>query len=234
MTISKKIILGLVLLSFKSLFAMNPTIINANFHTSYIPNGFDTNDHIQLVGEGTFSSDCYRPAKYEVDVKHDLKKVYITPKAYEYNAVCSMMLVPYSQVIDVGLLKVGNYEVVQTTDSQLLGNVNVKTATNSEADDFLYAPVSQAMILNQNTDKYLLITGQFTNSCMKLVDTMVDVQSNVVVVQPLAELEEGVMCAQGMFPFSAKVKLNNINKGRYLLHVRSLNATSINNLVDIY
>lgn len=216
-----------------------PTVVQAGYHTGYIPEGFDTNDNIQVVGEGMFPNTCYKPATPKVDVNHDLRTITIQPQAYQYGGFCLQVLLPWDQEINLGLLKAGRYQIVQkglNGAAQGIGEVNVRTATNATADDFLYAPITQAYYEKKGDKNLIKLTGVFSNSCMKVVDVMVSVQSKVIVVQPISELQEPTAtrkCEEGYFPFERQVELRHVNAGRYLLHVRSLNAKTVNNLIDV-
>lgn len=223
--------------------SMSPTLIDANFHTSYVPYGFDTNDHIQFVAEGTFTNTCFRPAYYGIKVDHANKKVFLAPKAYRYDGMCAMALVHYSQVIDLGIMQAGRYDILQkdamneeameTSNYNEIGKLSVRIATNSSPDDHLYAPIGQAFWQNLNHGAKVTLTGAFSNSCWKFDRIEVDVQGNVIVVQPISYMEEGVACKQQVVPFKKEVEISNINKGRYLLHIRSTNAKAVNSLVDV-
>lgn len=216
--------------------SLEPTTVNSMFHTGYIPNGFDTNDHVQVVGEGAFANTCYRPAKYDIKVDHSKKVVYVKPKAYKYNGMCLMMIVPYSQTIDLGILKAGKYDVVQLDADKAykMGDLRIRVAANSSADDYLYAPIEQAYWeQSQRGQAKITLSGAFSNSCWKYVDTRVDVQKNVIVVQPVSDIQNRGGCADVMVPFKKEVVIKNVPKGRYLLHVRSSNAKAVNNLVNM-
>lgn len=212
----------------------DPKVVDTSFATAYIPEGFDTNDHSQMVGEGFFPNSCYRPSMVDVAVDHSLKKIYVQPSAYKYDGICLQMIVPFERVIDFGLLKAGAYEVVQTKSRTTMGLVNVRVAPSSNADDYLYAPISQAYFDQSSGRKMVRLTGSFTNSCARLVDTLAIVQPKVIVVQPISELVDNGNCKTGEFPFYKDVEVTNTKAGRYLLHVRSLNGNSINSLVDVF
>jgi hypothetical protein len=55
----------------------------------------------------------------------------------------------------------------------------------------------------------------------------------VIVVLPIAKMETRPDCKDGKFPFNKVVSVDLVPKGRYLLHVRSMNSKAINNLVDV-
>jgi hypothetical protein len=216
---------------------LGPELIEAQYHTGYTPDGFDTNDSAQVVAEGLFPNTCFRPATPLVRVDHEKKTVTVDSKAYYYEGFCLQMLVPYDQTLDLGLLKAGKYDVIQKVRqgelAPSLGELNVRVATNSSADDFLYAPISQAFFESKDGKKSVRVTGEFTNSCLELVDVMINVQTKVVVLQPISELKTE-NCRTGKFPFERTVELPaDMKAGRYLIHVRSLNGKAVNTLVDV-
>ena len=213
--------------------ADGPRTVPTSFHTSYLPEGFDSNDHVQIVGEGNFTSTCYRPATAEYSIDHKNHLIEVLPKSYEYDGLCIQMMVPWHQVLDLGLLQAGKYKIIErgSQDSQL-GSLNVRVATNSDPDDFLYAPVDQAWFERVDGMYYVKISGVFSSNCVELVDVMHEVQKNVIIVQPVTEMKDSEDCATGWYPYEKTIALGDVPAGRFLLHVRSLNGTSVNNLVD--
>jgi hypothetical protein len=211
-----------------------PGIIPTKAHTGYIPVGFDTNDNTQLVVEGTFSSTCYKPGPVDALVDHVKKEIRIQPRAFKYKGVCLPMLVNWSSEVDLGLLKTGDYKVIGDDRSGTtlpLGNMAVNAATTSEADDFPYAPVAQAYFDQAEGKSFVTISGDFPSSCYQMREVVTTVQKNVIVVQPITEkISED--CDARVVPYSQRVEVPNVSKGRYLIHVRSLNGKAMNNLVD--
>lgn len=209
----------------------SPIQTPALFSETYIPAGFDDNDNVQIVGEGMFKNTCYRPAPTGVQVDQKNKVIRLAPAAYEYQGLCLQMILPFERTIDVGILKAGNYKVMQ--DGQEVDTLKVGVARSLAPDDYLYAPISQAYIHQEAGLKTLLVSGEFPTDCMKLDYVSTDVQKKVIVVQPIAKIEERNNCLRGKFPFSTSVELKNIPEGRYLIHVRSMNSKAVNTLVDI-
>ena len=144
------------------------------------------------------------------------------------------MVVPFNREIDLGLLKAGTYKVISVLDKQEkeIGDMQVSIATNSEPDDYLYAPVSQAYFSEKDGKYFVTVSGVFPQTCYRMRDMVVRVQPNVLVVQPIAEKTDEV-CEERLLPYSQTVEVQNVNTGRYLLHVRSLNGKAFNNLIDI-
>ncbi len=210
-----------------------PMLVPVNFKKIYIPDGFDDNDNVQIVGEGLFANSCYRFAETKVRVDHNTKTIHLGPLAYKYPGYCLMVILPFDRTVDVGILKEGTYTIVQETDGATLGQIGVKTTISKEPDDYLYAPISQAFFIPRGLINKVYLTGDFPTSCMKLKEVKSQVQSDVLVIQPMAEIDPSVPCVDGKFHFETTADVRFMKSGRYLLHVRSMNGKSVNNLVDV-
>ncbi len=198
----------------------------------FVPKGFDSNDHIQIVGVGQFENGCYRPAETTAKVDEASKRITLTAAAYKYNGLCVQMILKFDRVIDVGVVPAGEYEIYQEGQSELLGKLNVKASRSESPDDFLYAPVRQAYIDDDGAISELVIKGDFPSSCMQITDVKIEAVNNVIIAQPIMRVQRREDCALGHYPFRKVVRLN-VPKGEYLLHIRSMNAKAVNNLVDI-
>lgn len=228
----------IVLAAFFSLISFNahaesPGRVGVNFNRVYVPEGFDSNDNVQFVGEGLFANSCYRPAQTKVTVDDTTKTITVSPAAYEYEGLCLQVILPFDRVVDVGILKGGDYTILRANSNEELGELHVNQATTRSADDFLYAPVEQAYLHQKNGKKTIYLTGQFPMDCMKLQEVKATINKDVIVLQPIAAMNEGASCKQGQFPFEASVDVSTASKGRYLIHVRSMNGKAVNSLVDI-
>lgn len=216
-----------------------PQLKNSSLETSYIPFGFDSNDSIQIVVEGVYRNTCSKPAGTRFKVNPTTNIIEIMSYEYSYQGPCLDVLVPHNEVVVLGVLPAGTYKVMQSTGKasnggQLLGQLFVGSATKAAADDYLYAPISQAYLRNQGNNVIVTISGNFTNSCMELNKVIPSVQPKVITIQPIATLNsKSTNCVSGYFPFEKSFAIDNVKPGRYLLHVRSLNGNSINSLFDV-
>lgn len=210
-----------------------PILLPTSFNAIYAPNGFDSNDNVQLIGEGLFPNTCYRPAPAKVSVDSDRKLISLTPMAYQYNGMCLQVILPYERVIDIGILKAGTYTVEQLPDHSILGSVQVSPALSENPDDFLYAPISQAFFKQRGSTSEVALSGDFLSECMSLREVKVTIEPKAIVLQPIVQIEDRPRCQEGRFPFNKVVSIDNIPKGRYMLHVRSMNGKAINSLVDV-
>jgi hypothetical protein len=131
-------------------------------------------------------------------------------------------------------LEQGDWKITQL-DNQVIGQIHINHSRHpDQPDDYLYAPVSQAFFHSENGQNEIYLTGNMVSSCMSLQDVRVDVQADVIVVQPIAQMTAGANCVEGQFHFEKTIKLNLMRSGRYLLHVRSMNGNATNTLVDVF
>jgi hypothetical protein len=212
-------------------FAHAQVTVPAGFGNLYIPGGFDSNDNVQIVGEGMFRNSCYRPAAARFRIDRENKVITLAPSAYQYYGICMEVMLPYDRVMDLGPLEAGEYKVVQNDEQ--MATLSVKTSFITSADEHIYAAISQGFVFRAENGEYQLgLTGELTNSCMYLDHIAVTVEPNVVVVQPIAKMVERSSCHKGVYEFSRFQKLD-LKPGRYLLHIRSMNAKAVNSLFTV-
>ena len=213
--------------------ADTPNEVYVDFAKVYVPDGFDNNDNVQIVGEGLFSNSCYRHVKTTVRVDHDAKTIHLGPVAYKYPGYCLQVVLPFDRVVDVGILQEGKYTVLREGNNQVIGQVAVHATTSKEPDDYMYAPISQAFFQSRGMLNKVYIVGDFPLSCMKMKEIKTQVQPDVLVVLPIAEIDSSIPCVEGRYHFETSADVGFMKPGRYLLHVRSMNGKAINNLVDV-
>ena len=210
-------------------------VVTAEFHSIYVPGGFDSNDRVQIVGEGVFANTCYRPAPPVVVIQRAAREIHVTSSAFKYEGNCLEVQVAFDQTLDLGILDAGTYRVIQDLGEarKEMGTLQIGVSRSTDADAFLYAPVSQAYAENRSGKTFVRVTGSFTDSCMNLSDVKITNEPRVLVVQPVASRIERSDCAAGNFPFDRSVEVRGAHQGRYLLHVRSLNGNAFNHLLDL-
>jgi hypothetical protein len=208
--------------------------VNVPLTEAYIPIGFDEINRTQVTVEGVFPDTCYRVSHHRVQI--DGKKITVTQEANRYKGVCADMLVPFSQVVDLGILQMGDYSVVDGKTGRVLGTLPISKAPHKSSltypDDYLYAPVSDAYILVDSGKKTLVISGGFTDNCTKFTDIKVDVK-NGKVIQVLPITERSGTCTRMYKPYQIS-KVITVPDGHYLLHVRSLSGNAVNKMVDAF
>ena len=200
---------------------------------AYVPAGFDGNDQVQLVVEGWFRASCYRLGHVQVSVDFDRHVIKLSPIGLMYGGMCLDVMVPFYKTVELGILPPGRYSVVQTLGGTLT-EINVAPSTTGDPDDYLYASVSQAYLDADGSQSRIIISGEFSNSCMVMDEIKVTTEPEVIVVQPITKLKASDTCRRGRFPFEKVVPVKVPRPGRYLLHVRAMNGNAVNSLVDIH
>jgi hypothetical protein len=218
------------------IFPTSPETINVSFGKSYVPVGFDDNDRTQITIEGSFPNTCYKVGPYATKVDLKTQTINVQQQAYRYNGICLQMIVPFNQVIDLGILPKGEYKIVDATTGKALSSIRIDQATKSEADEFLYAPMTDAYISTDPATGIhtLAVLGAFSDRCTVFEDIKVNYTSDVIVVQPIVKhIADRRNCGQQKVRFVKTVQLKDGLTGLYLLHVRSMNGQAINKMVDL-
>ncbi len=211
----------------------SPTIETVTFDRIYVPVGFDSNDNIEFVGEGRFENGCYRPLAPKTEIDLANKIITVGPLAYKYPGLCVQVILPFSRVVEVGVLPAGEYRILQKGTGRELGKLGVTEARRVEPDNFLYAPVSQAFFDQNQAQAEIRLKGNLPVPCMKFEEIKTTITNNVIVVQPIVRFADPGECSTDPLTYSKIIPVGDISAGRYLLHIRSMNGASVNTLVDV-
>jgi hypothetical protein len=209
----------------------------------FIPDlGFDDNDNVEAVLDGLLPNACYTLAETTVE-RFEGNLIRIRQFAYKkVEGVClqeeglaefQKIPVPYSKEVSLGQLEYGDYNVIFSNQGMPLARAfNVAMAPVSTVDTMAYAPVTDTYIsaaVGEGAPARAVLTGYLTSSCMNLrEDFIIERHGDVVVILPQVEISSDTMCLFYIRPFERVVDLGAFERGRYLLHVRSMNGKSVN------
>lgn len=206
----------------------------------FIPNGFDNNDLSQIVIEGYYPNSCYQTGLLDFSVNTHEKTITINDTVYLHEQpVCARVLTKYTKVVNLGVLMEGSYKVLIGDKAGKYierGTLGVKVATTASPDDYLYAPVDKIQ-RDQLSPHTVYLKGHFTNSCMSMdrVEVLTQVENKTIVFLPIAKWTPSKNC-KTVTPgeeFSYPVSLPEAPSGKYLMHIRSLNGQSVNEIMNI-
>ena len=201
---------------------------------AYIPGGFDSNDRAEMVIEGYFPNTCYRVGPIEKRVNNATKEVTVSQIAYKYKGTCLMMIVPFTQTVQLGILRADTYNVKDAANNKTVGKLPVSETKSSNPDDFVYAHVTDAYMDAESEKNELVVYGSVPGSCWKVKDIRAFQDGkNVIAVLPILEKTEVKNCDEMVVPFVSRVTLPEVESGRYLIHVRSQNGVAVNKLADL-
>jgi hypothetical protein len=212
-----------------------PETVTVAFAKVFVPSGFDDNDRTQITIEGVFPNTCYKVGPYATQIDLKTRTITIQQQAYRYQGICLQVVVPFHQVVDLGLIPQGEYKIVDSASGSALSVIRIDIAKKSEPDEYLYAPITDAFITTdpENGIHTLGIQGAFTDRCTVFEDIKVNYTADVIVVQPIVKRIGARSCAKDKTRFMRTVQLKESLTGMYLLHVRSMNGQAINKMVDL-
>lgn len=209
--------------------ASDGEIVSIEPKNFFVPVGFDDNDQTVAVMDGYLPDTCYRlrPAIVEVDATN--QKIVVEAQAVKYPGPCMDVIIPYSSVVQLGVLAVGNYKIV-TKGGKELEKVEVKRATSPGPDEFLYAPVENTQVETSAGKAHAHLFGRYTNSCMEIQDIKVINSGKTIEVLPIMGKKPNAgVCVPMEVPYEKIIQLPTLKANeRYLLHIRSLDGQSVN------
>lgn len=213
-----------------------PEEVSVPLEKGFVPVGFDDNDNTQVMVAGTFSDTCHKVGPARVQVNSATGEIQIEQLAYRYSDICLRMMVPFVNVIDLGILPAARYKIFDKMGKAEIAAMSVLVAKSSAADDFLYAPVADSDVVASPDGKEHLLTlkGNFTNRCSALKEVIVNRYAETIVVQPIMTYTgEGRDCPYSKVRFQFSVPLKEKLTSAMLLHVRVMNGKAVNKLVDV-
>ena len=230
------IVLGIVVTV--SAHASGPWPTTVKIAKAFVPVGFDDNDNVQIVVAGILPDTCYRlgPSKFEVDEGKSV--VFVEQNAFVQKGPCLDVIIPYSFVYDLGVVKQGKYRIVDKTSSNELGTLTITRATSEKMDDFLYMPLTDARIHKTAGIEKPSVTleGKLTNRCTKfdraIVNYYPEKDPDVIVIQPIAKHDAGERCETEFRHYQITIPLREGLSHAKLLHVRSMDGKAVNKVVD--
>jgi hypothetical protein len=219
-----------------------PLIQDAPVEAIFVPSGFDDNDNVEVVIHGTFPDGCHRVESAKADVDEAKHRITISAKSVvDPNEYCVQSLTPFIQSVSVGNLEEGSYQVIYANNPEVMESLAVDRRKTESPDDYLFAPVENAYIdVNRETGKQSLkLQGHFPHyfiGCMVIREVrVVRDPVDVLVVQPIAEVVNTDVCESqpAARSFGYTVGLQQPFQGEGLLHVRTINGTSLNRFLNI-
>ena len=230
------VVAGLVTLAGASVAQAQSEVVNVLSTDVFVPVGFDDNDDVTVVLDGYLPSSCYKLEKAVSTINPETKKVTLQQTARKWPGPCLLSLVPYTSVVNLGMLPVGEFSVV-ANDGNLRDTLNVTEATSAGPDEYLYAPVDSVNVSEVRTpgNKFTAtIEGRFTDSCMSMDSVKVINSGKTIEVLPIMKMAAGPVCMPVIKAFKKVVKLpTEMELGRHLVHVRSLNGKSVNAVFSV-
>ena len=212
--------------------ASGGTLVPIGAERTFVPQGFDDNDQIQVTIEGKLDSDCYRLETPNVQIDNKNHRLIIQPMASYYQWMCLEVQVPWTQVVDVGRLEAGEW-VVKVGSHGETGSLRVESSSTISPDDHVYAPVDSLSIDFSDGKAIAKLRGHFSSPCAEIEEIKMIDSGKTIEVLPILKAGTARNCELADTPFERSLELPRKASGRYLVHVRSLNGQALNQVYEI-
>ncbi len=210
-----------------------------------IKEGYDSNDEIELTLYGSLPSPCYKVDKINITPSQNNTHFSITVLMKKKRLRgCEQTIykapVNFSKVLSLGELPAGKYTFTYNTKGgEKTDSMIISVAQSDSIDESLYAPISNAFIpelIYQGENAVVVLTGIFHTNCLNLNSADIEVikKDNIFIILPKSKLTSIQNCNDKKYPIREIVNLGSITKkGNYLIHIRSLNGGSVNQVFQV-
>ncbi len=238
-SLSYAVLTSLFLLSKEGETTTFPEKVDAPISRIYSVGANAENEPSQLVAEVEFPSSCYSLGSSRVELKPDHNVILFHLQAYKQEAACSPSKVTTSQVIEVGVLPEGEYEVRDYKRLHKWGHLKVEHLKAHELAKANLAPVDEIQVKPDPSGLHRLISirGKLPNSCSTLkVENISVTETNdgVIEVEPRMMTDISSNCVQKPVPYTKVLAVpTKIRSGRYLIHVAGLDTKAFHKIESI-
>ena len=188
----------------------------------YSPQGFDSNDHTEVVVEGILPNLCHKSPITTAKVVGNTIK--ITVKALKYESTspfCPEIALPFVAAVNVGMLDKGNYDITVNgkTVFEKKSDIQVAEATSDAVDDFIYANVDH--VEKHEGSRIVDLKGYNPSECLELdkVEFYDNAKDTYSVLPKMKQVSTFCPMKMVSFDFPAEVPTK-LEKDKVLLHVR--------------
>lgn len=209
---------------------------NVQITKAYLPQGFDDNDVATFMIEGYLLRACHRLGPLEKKITRNT--IVLEQKIYRFDGPCPRVVTKFEQHIFLGLLRTSNYKIIDKSQNEVIGILPVKEATNKfKPDDFDYANVLDVNFDTVENVPVVTLKGSLPNACWTLTEVRKatpDSEDVVTLLPIIDKVKNDTECAKTPAELNEKVELKDLQKGKYLLHVRSASGKAITKIIYPY
>lgn len=196
----------------------------------FAPNGYNSNDNVEVVVSGFFPNLCYRDLEIIPEVDGNQVKIKVQAKHDAGPGIgCADVIVPFIENVKIGILDQGDYDIVANNDKKV--GLSIEEFSDDAIDDEFIANVES---IEKNLDNRIVkLKGHNPSDCyvfdrFEVVDNGVDVYSVKPIMKKVREF-----CPMKMVPFELNYEVpQGLMSDRILIHVRSMYGQSVNSLFN--
>ena len=224
---------GLLLVSAHQLHARGPVIKGIPADHVYAPKGFDTNDEdVQVIVTGFLPNLCYKSPRSRVEIVGNTLNIHMEARFWQItSAECAQVIVPYLEVVSLGTLKAGTYDIKvnEETPTFLQNSIEITPAAGVTIDDHIYAAVQK--VEAQENSRKITLSGVNPGSCLALdeIKYISNGKDTYSVLPILKQVSQDCSGAGTPFSYESEVPVD-IKTDTLLLHIRVMQGDSFNTL----
>ena len=196
----------------------------------YIPKGFDSNDHIEVVVTGELPNLCYFGPSATAKIDGNL----ITIDVFAFRSAarnCDAVTVPFLITVSLGVLAEGEYQIVNSRSNlnPLNSKLQVVASIAPTIDNHVYAGVDSVQRVDETST--IRMHGYNPSDCFVLdrVESIFN-ETNTLTILPIMKKVRD-HCPMKMVPFQIEFAVpSNLTDEDLLIHVRSMKGASVNHL----
>lgn len=214
-----------------------PRLFLAPVNHLYIPEGFDNNDSVEVVVTGMFSNLCFSRNNVSVDIRDNTIELKVTALAPEVilmeGMFCPEMDVPFKEVISIGNLSGGDYEirVNEKARQALNGRLRIAEASSQSVDENLYAGIESIEVKDP---KNIVLHGWLPSDCLELdkIKLVNNARDTVSVLPILKKVKDVCDKKEVTVAYSVNLEKIKLKSKKILLHVRTMDGKSVNTILN--
>lgn len=199
----------------------------------FVPSGFDANDNVEVVIQGFLPNLCHRAPTAHVKVQGQKIEIMMSSLVYKLKSEsCGQMIVPFTETVSLGVLGKGEFHMVINSNSPWEKNesLQITEAKSDSIDEFSYAYVTYIEKESAPTG-HVLLRGYNPSDCYVLdnITYQHNGKDTYSVLPKMKQIRD--LCPMKMVPFEYLWKVpEDLNRNEVLLHVRTMNGKSVNDL----
>ena len=220
-----------LLFGFKA-FGDTPYLTHVPIKHIYVPAGFHDHQDAEVIVSGYMPNLCHKSPKTEVVVEGGVINIQAKALYYQDSSYfCPQVLVPFVEVVNVGLLDKGLYQIVGNagTPFEKRAHITIKEYSSDAIDDYVFANVHH--VEKTSSEREILLKGHNPSDCFEL--DRIEYSSNEVDTFNVYPIMRQVsdFCPKKKVPFEFSfVVPTEIIRAQVLLHVKAMDGRSVNKL----
>jgi hypothetical protein len=215
-----------------------PEVVEAPVDHVFVPNGFDSNDHVEIIVTGKFPNPCYVRNKYEVKVKDDVINIDVNSLSMDDPAYtkCEPLKIPFTEVINIGSLQGGDYKIIVNEGGkyEMKEAILIGTASSQSIDENIYAKVDYIETgFTGGASGDAILVAQSPSPCLVLdrVDYLTNEKDTLSILPIMKRVSSSCPEKAERIEIPVKFSPSTFKSSQILLFVRTIEGRSVNSII---